>query len=108
MQKGLLLISELEGDEEAWALNQVVPVVLSGTLNDHLIILQLIDLQNIASLVILERIIVEGLLIVPVCVLLQRAHAIGGHRSFINDASESLEPKIVPCILIIILIVLVV
>ena len=90
MQESLLLISELERDQEARSLDQVVPVVLCSTFDDLLVIFQLVCLQDISSFIIVERVVVEGLLIVAVSVILERAHTVRGHRSLVH-APESLH-----------------
>lgn len=51
-QESLLLIFELEYKQESWTFDQVVSIVLGCTLDDLLIVLELIVLKDIASRVI--------------------------------------------------------
>ena len=90
MQEGLLLVPQLETDQETRSLNQVVSVILSRTLDNLLVILQLIGLQDVTSFVVIEGVIVQRLLLISIRVILERAHAVRGHRTFIH-APESLK-----------------
>jgi len=58
MQEGLLLVPQLETDQETRSLNQVVSVILSRTLDNLLVILQLIGLQDVTSFVVIEGVII--------------------------------------------------
>jgi pheromone shutdown protein TraB len=83
VQKCLFLVLELERDKEARSLHKVVSIVLSGTLHDLLVILKLVDLQDVSSNVVFERIIIKGLLL-ALGVVLHRAHTVRRQRALFN------------------------
>ena len=95
MKEGLLLLLKLKSEKKARTLNQVIPVVLGSTLHYLPIILKFVGLQDVASGIFLERIIIHRLLIIPFRVVVLRAHpSIGQGALFINVTPESLNTLI--------------
>lgn len=89
MQESLLLVLKFERNQESWPLYQIVPVILGSALHDCLIILQLISLEYVATDIILERVIVNALLL-SLSVILDRAHSITCHGALV-DRPECLQ-----------------
>jgi len=69
VQECLLLVFEFERNEETRSFNQVVPVVLSSTFDDGLVIFKLVSLQNVSSHIIFEGIVIDALLL-AFCIIL--------------------------------------
>lgn len=101
MQECLLLVFEFERNEESRSFNQVVPVVLSSTLNYSLVIFKLVSLQNVSSNIIFKGIVIDALLL-ALGVILDWTHPVWCHWTFF-DWSESF--KTVLYVLVIILVI---